>query len=206
MLAGRAQRRCLQIYGRHDRVRLSACQAVWQGDLNRLLRVVAVEPLSGGRPIQAFYSTDASATAEQLLTRYARRWAIEQTFQETKSHLGFEQPQGWTRRSVERTAPTAMLIYTLAVAWFAEAGHRLWTAPQRPWYRSKRGPAFVDMLDTLRRESLCAKFLTQASLAQGAKNHTNLATGCFTGSLKLRNSNLRQVVFKELKGRDVFLP
>ena len=169
MLRRRAERRSLQIYGRRDRVRLSTCQVVWESDLNRTLRVVAVEPLSGGRPIQAFYSTDASATAEQLLTRYARRWAIEQTFQETKSHLGFEQPQGWTRRAVERTAPMAMLIYTLAVTWFANAGHHLWTAPQRPWYCSKRGPAFIDILDTLRRESLRAEVFRTGLTGPGCR-------------------------------------
>lgn len=154
LLTGRCRRVTLELYGRRDRVRLADQTARWYCTPQRSLRIVAVDPLSGGRGVQAFYSTKQEATAEQVLSYYARRWAVEQTFQETKSHLGFEQPQGWTRRAVERTAPMAMLIYALIVAWFADVGHRLWTAPERPWYRSKRGPAFLDMLDTLRRESL----------------------------------------------------
>jgi len=59
---------------------------------------------------QAFYSTVTDATPEQALTWYARRWAVEVTFQEAKGHLGFEEPQGWTRRAVERTAPVAMFL------------------------------------------------------------------------------------------------
>ena len=73
-------------------------EARWHCITSRPLRVVAVESLTGGRPCQAFYSTCHAATAEQILTWYAERWAIEQTFQEAKGHLGFEEPQGWTRR------------------------------------------------------------------------------------------------------------
>lgn len=177
LLDGRCRRVTLELYGRRDRVRLADQTARWYCTPERSLRIVAVDPLSGGRSVQAFYSTEHGATAEQVLGYYARRWAVEQTFQETKSHLGFEQPQGWTRRAVERTAPTAMLIYALIVAWFADCGHRFWTAPERPWYRSKRGPAFLDMLDTLRRESLRTEVF-----------HTGLAG---PGSRKLKQTLLR---------------
>jgi hypothetical protein len=156
MLERRVRRVTLAIYGRNERVRLADVAAIWEGDLNRRLRVVAVESLTGERRTQAFYSTCHDASAEQVLTWYSQRWAIEQTFQETKGYLGFEQPQGWTRRAVERTAPVAMLLYSLIVVWFARHGHQQWQAPERPWYRSKRGPAFVDMLDMLRNETLHA--------------------------------------------------
>lgn len=154
MLQGRCRQVELNLYGRHDRVRLAETQAIWHADPDRALRIVAVQPPSGGRTVQAFYSTCAQATAEQVLAWYARRWAIEQTFQEAKSHLGFEQPQGWSRRAVERTAPLAMLLYSLIVLWFADHGHHRWQAPLHAWYRSKRDPAFADMLDTLRQETL----------------------------------------------------
>jgi DDE superfamily endonuclease len=154
MLQPRCRQVELNLYGRHDRVRLADSQAVWHADPARLLRIVAVQPLTGGRTRQAFYSTCADASAEQVLAWYAQRWAIEQTFQETKSHLGFEQPQGWSRRAVQRTAPLAMLLYSLIVLWFADHGHGRWQAPLRAWYRSKRAPAFVDMLETLRHDTL----------------------------------------------------
>jgi hypothetical protein len=38
---------------------------------------VAVEPLTGGRPQQAFYSTASEATAEEILSWYAARWSLE---------------------------------------------------------------------------------------------------------------------------------
>jgi hypothetical protein len=160
MLADRAQRRTLQIYGRRDKVRMVDRVARVYAIPDRPLRIVAVEPLIGGRRIQAFYSTRYDASAEQVLIWYAMRWSIEVAFQSGKTHLGFEEPQGWTRPAVERTAPTAMLLYTLIVLWFARYGHRRYCQLDRPWYRTKRHASFADMLTTLRRESLREQVLS----------------------------------------------
>ena len=91
----------------------------------RAFRVVAVEALTADAD-KTFYSTCYDANAEQVIAWYAMRWSIEVTFHDSKQHLGFEEPQGWTRRSVERTAPLAMLLYSLIVLWFAREGHRSW--------------------------------------------------------------------------------
>ena len=115
MLTGRTRRLALNVYGRRDNVRFADCVARAHAVPQRPLRLVAVKPLTGGRRVQAFYSTWHEASAEMVLTRYAMRWSIEVSFQSSKTHLGFEQLQGWTRRAVERTAPTAMLLYTLIV-------------------------------------------------------------------------------------------
>jgi len=154
MLQGRGRRLTLKIYGRKDRSRVVDCVARLYALPERPVRVVAVEPLTGGRTVQAFYSTCDHASAEKVLTWYAMRWSIEEAFQNSKSHLGFEEPQGWTRRAVERTAPTAMLLCSLTVLWFASEGHRHYQAPLRPWYRSKARASFADMLATLRQESI----------------------------------------------------
>jgi hypothetical protein len=150
----------LDLYGRHERARIATAQALWYATAgSRLLRIVAVEPLSTGRPRQAFYSTCAEALPVEVLAWFARRWALEVTIHEAKQHLGFEEPQGWTRRAVERTAPVAMLLYSLIVLWFAHEGHRQVSFPNRPWYRQKREPSFADMLAALRRACLRQTFL-----------------------------------------------
>lgn len=169
MLQGRVRRVTLDVYGRQERVRLAETVARSEADLARPLRIVAVESLAGERRRQAFYSTCQQATAKEVLAWYARRWAIEQTFQESKGYLGFEEPQGWTRHAVERTAPLAMLLYSLIVVWFAGHGHRQWQAPDRPWYRSKRGPAFVDMLDALRSETLRSRVISLGLRGPGSR-------------------------------------
>jgi hypothetical protein len=90
----------------------------------------------------------------EVLTWYALRWSIEVAFHDSKMHLGFEEPQGWTRRAAERTAPIAMLLYSLIVKWFATEGHRYYRPLQQSWYADKPHASFTDMLATLRRRSL----------------------------------------------------
>lgn len=169
MLQQRAARLTLNLYGRHDRSRAVETVARVHKAPTRALKVVAVEPLTGGRTVQAFYSTNPTDTAEQVLTRYAMRWSIEEMNQASKSHLGFEEPQGWTRRAVERTAPTAMLLYSLIVLWFARTGHHHYQTPFRPWYTTKRHPSFADMLATLRRLSLTQEVSSLRLTGRGSR-------------------------------------
>lgn len=154
MLGQRGRRVELKLYGDKRRSRLVETVARWHNVPDRPLKVVAVEPLSGGRPTQAFYSTCTEDTAEQVLFRYAGRWSIEESNKGGKTDLGFEEPQGWSRLAVQRTAPIAMLLYSLIVLWFAREGHRLYRPLVRPWYRKKVQPSFADMLRTLKGESL----------------------------------------------------
>lgn len=169
MLAGRCRRLRLKIYGRHEQARLADCVARVHAAPNRPLRVVALEALQGGRGQEVFYSTCADATAEQVIAWYAMRWSIEVSNHDSKQHLGFEQPQGWTRRAVERTAPMAMLLYSLIVLWFAREGHRQWRPLQCPWYTSKTAPSFADMLCTLRRQSIRKQVSTLALQGPGSR-------------------------------------
>ncbi len=193
MLEQRTRRLTLDIYGRRDGSRVADQVARVHAVPSRPVRVVAVEPLTGGRKMQAFYSTCHRATAEQVLTWYAQRWSIEQTFHDAKGHLGFEQTQGWTRRAVQRTAPTAMLLYSLIMLWFAEKGHRNYRAPNQPWYRSKSCASFADMLNTLRCESVRQQVLALGLKGRGSKNIMKTLcnaspTGCISAKVEFSDS------------------
>lgn len=161
MLARRGRRVTLALYGRQDRVRLVEQAGCAFKVPDRLLRVVAVEALRGGRGREAFFSTDHAAKAEDVLAWYAMRWSLEVAFRDGKQHLGFEEPPGWSNLAVERTAPTALLLYTAVVLWFVRVGHRSYEPPRRPWYRKKRHPSFADMLATLKRQTLAAEVSRQ---------------------------------------------
>lgn len=170
MLQQRARRVTLSIYGRKDRVRVVETTAHWYGVPDRPLKIVVVQPLSGGRREQAFYSTEVEPSAEDVLTGYSRRWSIEEAIQGGKSHLGFEEPQGWSRKAALRTAPMALLLYSLIVAWFAREGHRFYQPLVRPWYPAKSTPSFADMLTTLRRETLRTWFSAQEGSTRPLQN------------------------------------
>ena len=120
---------------------------------DRLLKFVLTRDATGERPTQIFYCTNLSLEVREILSTYAHRWSVEVTHHDAKQILGLEDPANRTRLAVERTAPTAMLLHSLTVLWYAESGHLHVRFPERPWYRKKREPSFADMLTTLRRIS-----------------------------------------------------
>ena len=173
MLSQRSPRVKLDVYGRRDKIRYSETVARWHSAPDRPLRVIAVEPLTGGRKPQAFYSTRAESDGLSVLQEYATRWSVEVAFHDSKQSLGFEEPQGWTRRAVERTAPTALLLYSLIVVWFAQEGHRRYRALDRPWYTTKTQPSFADMIATLRRTSVQETIIAAGLSGPGSRTITN---------------------------------
>jgi DDE superfamily endonuclease len=170
MLAGRCRHLTLKIYGRRDKSRVAECVARCYAAPDRALKIVAVEPLSGGRKTQALFSTCPSDSAEQVLTHYAARWSLEVSFHDAKGQLGFEQPQGWSTRAVQRTAPVAMLLYSLVVLWFSRQGHRHYQPPTRPWYIGKTDASFADMLATLRCQTVKQEVLSMHLHGSGSRN------------------------------------
>lgn len=170
MLGDRCRHLTLDTYGRRDKGRVAERVARCHAAPDRPLKVVAVGPLTGGRKPQAFFSTRPGDAAGDVLTRYAARWSLEVSFHDAKGHLGFEEPQGWTRRAVRRTAPTAMLLYSLVVLWFSRQGHRHYQPPPRPWYPGKTDASFADMLATLRCQSVRREVLSMRLHGSGSRN------------------------------------
>jgi hypothetical protein len=145
-------------FGFHATVAVKTIQALYyKAGRDRLLTIVLVRDLEGKRPDQMFYCTKLEWTARQILSAYACRWAIECTFENCKQLLGLEDPANRLPKAVERTAPMAMIVYSLVVVWFHQAGHKSLRFPIRPWYPRKEEPSFADMLTTLRRVSYEAK-------------------------------------------------
>ena len=141
-------------YGFHATVRVKLIKALYyKAGKDRLLTIVLVRDTLGKRPDQMFYCTNVQWGVRRMLSCYARRWSIEVTFHDCKQMLGFEDPANRKEKAVSRTAPMAMVLYSLIVVWFDREGHRHVEFPERPWYQRKEEPSFADMLTTLRRLS-----------------------------------------------------
>jgi hypothetical protein len=138
---------------------------------DRLLTIVLVRDPEGKRPDQMFYCTRLDWEARQVLSAYAGRWAIEVTFENSKQFLGLEDPANRLPLAVQRTAPMALVLYSLIVAWFHRLGHAWVRFPDRPWYTQKAEPSFADLLTTLRRMSWEEKF---QGVRPGSSQHRNL--------------------------------
>jgi hypothetical protein len=148
-------------FGLHATLRVKTIQALYYtAGKDRLLTIVLVRDALGKRPDQMFYCTYLAWEARKILSTYAGRWSIEVTFENCKQLLGLEDPANRKEKAVRRTAPMALVLYSLIVAWFHQVGHGHLRFPDRPWYRKKREPSFADMLTTLRRLSWWDKIRT----------------------------------------------
>jgi transposase len=149
----------VRIYGRDQAGDLAGITCLWYGCLDtRIVRVILARDTA---TTLALVTTDLAAPAAVLVERYAARWPIEQAFADARNVLGAGEARTRARRAVERTVPFALIVHTLVIIWYARYGHDPRDIKARraaePWYTSKTGPAFEDMLTKLRRVMICAR-------------------------------------------------
>jgi hypothetical protein len=150
-------------YGRTDTVSTAVLDCLWYGVFGPIpVRMVLIRDRETG-PVLALLTTDLTVTGADLVARYAARWAIEVTFFDTRQTLGVGQARNRTAQAVTRTWAFGMYVYTIVVLWYAIHGHRSGIIADRrvhaPWYLSKTDPSFADMLTTLRRTLIAARFM-----------------------------------------------
>jgi hypothetical protein len=125
---------------------------VWYSVNKRdLLRLVIVRDPTGVQPDDFFITTDLTANAAQVASRYAGRWSIEICFRDAKQHLGAEDPQSWKRQGPDRAACLALWLHALIWCWYLQVHPTGRTWIPRPWYTRKATPSFLDALAALRR-------------------------------------------------------
>lgn len=109
----------------------------------------------------ALVSTDLHATAAQIVERYAARWSTEVAIEDAKHNVGVGQARNRTRRAVERTVPSGLVAGTLAICWYATAGHHpddvQAARDHASRYRHKAQPSILDMLIKLRQVVIAAQ-------------------------------------------------
>ena len=151
-------------FGLHTTLQVKVQQALYyKAGKDRLLTVILTRDKEGQRPDHRFYCTRLDWDARQILSAYASRWALEVTFEGGKQVLGLEDPANRLPQAVKRTAPMALVLYSLVVLWFDAEGHKHVRFPKRPWYTKKREASFQDMVTTLRRLSWQEKISEVAS-------------------------------------------
>ena len=141
-------------YGLHATLQVKTIRALYyKAGKDRLLTIVLVRDVTGGRPDQMFDCTRTEWNARAILTHYAWRWSVEVMHYNAKQMMGLEDPANRTAQAVQRTAPVGLALYGLTWIWFQRVGHRGWSYPERPWYPGKEEPSYADILAALRRQS-----------------------------------------------------
>jgi hypothetical protein len=115
------------------------------------VRWVFVHDLQGTHRDEYFYTTDVTMKPERIISLFTSRWPIETTFQEMRTHLGFETTKQWTKKSVLRMAPVLLGLFSVIGLIFARhvRTHRI-SVRSTPWY-VKTDPTFADAIATVRR-------------------------------------------------------
>jgi hypothetical protein len=148
-------------YGRTATATIHERRCLWYGVFrSQPIRVIVVrEPR---RPSLALVTTDLRTPADQLVTRYASRWAIEVAFSDAKHITGVGEARNRTRLAVERTVPFGLQAQTLVVIWYHLAGHSPRVISEHRnrarWYTTKTHPSYHDMVVKLRRVLIAAQY------------------------------------------------
>ncbi len=150
-------------YGKAETVRAAAVTCLWYSVFGtRRVQVVLLRDRSSSGYDLALVTTDLDATPAQVIERYAARWSIEVAIEDAKQEFGAGQARNRTANAVRRTVPFQLTCQTLAMTWYATAGHDPADVEDRraraPWYRSKARPSTADMLGKLRRVLIAARF------------------------------------------------
>jgi DDE superfamily endonuclease len=151
-------------YGRTETVDIAVVEAIWYGPFGNTpgSLVLQRDPDSTNAYDLALYSTDAAATGERIVERYAVRWSIEPSNASSKQHTGVGQARNRLPRAVERTVPFGMIVQSMVITWYALYGYDPADVTDRattqPWYRTKAEPSYEDMILKLRKTIIAARF------------------------------------------------
>jgi hypothetical protein len=130
------------------------------------ITVVLCRDPDGKDPDTVLFDTDVTASAAEIVGRYAGRWSIEVTNRETKQLLGAADPQCRKENAVFRAPMFAYWAYSFVVLWFARefSTAKSLVAEPAPWYRQKKNITFSDMLAAARRSHFSIGISSKAGI------------------------------------------
>jgi hypothetical protein len=177
--------RCTRVtrYGVTEEADLAVVACLWWGSLHRTpVCVVLIRDLDKTKPYTlALATTDLTSTGEQIVARYASRWAVEQSIKDGKNLLGAGDAHTRLPAAVERTTPLGLANLTILILWYVYTGQPTADLDARrhsaPWYRNKRHVSIEDMITAFRRARITESAAAQDTPALfGATTPTSGAT------------------------------
>jgi hypothetical protein len=144
---------------------IHAWDGLWHPVLpGRLLRVVVVRrdatratPRRGYRKpppaVEAFFTTDLSFSAQELLSEYGARWAVEIAIRDSNAFDGLGQDQCRKRQRILGANTLRLVLAAARTLWFiahVDRGTGVPLCRYRPWYRQKVAPSQLDVAEACR--------------------------------------------------------
>jgi hypothetical protein len=128
--------------------------AVWfhSGKPALPIRWVLIRDPQGKFKSQALLCTDPQAKPMQILEWFMRRWQVEVTFHEVRTHLGVETQRQWSDLAIARTTPSLLGLFSLVTLLANQSvTHGQLPIRQAAWYH-KPLPTFADALAMVRHQ------------------------------------------------------
>jgi hypothetical protein len=101
---------------------------------------------------QALLCTDLDTSSEQIITWFVRRWQVEVTFHEVRTHLGVETQRQWADLAILRITPALFGLFSLITLLAnCHVKHKKLLIQRTAWY-DKKLPTFSDALTTVKHE------------------------------------------------------
>jgi len=95
---------------------------------------------------QALLCTDILVPPEQIIAWFVRRWQVEVTFHEVRTHLGVETQRQWADLSILRITPALLSLFSVVILLAnLHAQKQKLPIQQTAWYMKKL-PTFSDAL------------------------------------------------------------
>jgi hypothetical protein len=142
-------------YSQKDRqVEIVSATCLWypHGQVPVSVRYVLIRDPNNEFATQALLCTNLTAEPVQILSWFVRRWQLEETFQEVRTHLGVETQRQWSDLAIRRTTPALLGLFsfvTLVADRLAAAGKL--SIRSAAWY-AKEQVTFSDAIACVRRE------------------------------------------------------
>ena len=109
-----------------------------------------VHDRSGTHRDDYLYSTDVTATAQQISETYTQRWNIETTFEELRAYLGLETTRGWCAKTVLRAEPMLLGLYGVVALLYEQLPAQAQQEGGVDW-DGKASVTFSDAISAVRR-------------------------------------------------------
>lgn len=123
---------------------------LWYSVSKRPVQFVICRDPDDCEPDDFFVCSDTDMDPAEVISAYAGRWSIEDTFRATKQTIHVQEPQSWAGQGPERAAMLGFLLHSLIWWWFLGLPADQQQVQATPWFPSKSTPSFADAFAALR--------------------------------------------------------
>jgi hypothetical protein len=111
-------------YGKTATIQAAAITCLWHGVFGaRPVQVVLIRDKATTGYDLALATTDLAASPACVIERYASRWSIEVAIEDAKQLFGAGEARNRLPAAVHRTIPFTLACQSIAMVWYATAGH-----------------------------------------------------------------------------------